>query len=154
MILGILSQAGLRRTAARAEVLSVLMQSRHPLAAAAVLEQLKHTDRVTVYRTLNTLAAKGLLHRVQGDDRVWRYALHKTGKAHDHAHGDESHRHVHFECDECGSVECIEDSPVTDDLMKKLRGSTKYAVRHADVTLHGTCQDCGTSQRPAKSKRA
>src|SRR5215475_10135934 len=93
----------LRRTPVRAGVLEVLARAARPLGAVDILEKLPpHTDAVTVYRTLNTLTRKEVLHRVRGEDRVWRYALGDP-------HATAAHQHPHFVCEECGKVECLKD---------------------------------------------
>jgi Fe2+ or Zn2+ uptake regulation protein len=121
-------------------VLSALRDAATPLDAADVLARLgRYTDRVTVYRTLKTLVESGILHSVQGEDRVRRYAFGPQS--------DEGHHHVHFACDQCGKVECLESAPIPDDLPKQLHVDRRYHVASADVTLHGTCPGCTTSKR-------
>src|SRR3954451_2644663 len=72
----LLKRSKLRRTPVRGGVLEILSKSSRPLGAVEILEKLPpHTDAVTVYRTLNTFTGKSVLHRVRGEDRVWRYAL-------------------------------------------------------------------------------
>ena len=117
------------------QVLRILDRAANPLSAAEIVEQFDDVDRVTIYRTVNTLAEKHIIHRIQGDDRVWRYAL-------GHAGHDNHHHHVHFACDECGTVECIESAPVPEDLSRQLNVDRRFHVSSADVTLHGTCPDC------------
>src|SRR5271170_2955284 len=71
-----LADLGLRRTPVRLAVLEILARETQPLSAPRILEQLPQgTDNVTLYRTLNTFTEKKLLHRVRGDDQVWRYGL-------------------------------------------------------------------------------
>jgi Fur family ferric uptake transcriptional regulator len=135
----LLQSAALRRTGTRMQVLEALQAAGQPVTAAEVLERLGQADRVTIYRTLNTLADKRIVHRVQGDDRVWRFAL---GASQQH-----EHHHVHFECDTCGTVECLESAPIPDDLSRTLKVDRRYRVSSADVTLHGTCPDCTDKRR-------
>ena len=125
---------GLRRTPVRLGVLDALAQARQPLSAQQILEHLPHgTDNVTLYRTLNTLTQKKLLHRVRGDDRVWRYGVGDRASHHEHAH---------FVCDECGTVQCLDDSPVPDSTTKKSGLGPGYRVEYSEVLVHGTCPDC------------
>src|SRR5689334_13821712 len=91
----LLKKAKLRRTPVRTGVLEVLARSSRPLGAVEILEKLPpHTDAVTVYRTLNTYRLKDVVHRVRGEDRVWRYAI-------GNAQATAAHRHPHFVCEDC-----------------------------------------------------
>ncbi|HEY7115389.1 MAG TPA: Fur family transcriptional regulator [Tepidisphaeraceae bacterium] len=138
--------AGLRRTPVRVAVLQRLAAARKPLAANDVIARLgPHTDAVTVYRTLNTLAEHNLLHRVRGEDGAWRYATTPPPATTAVPHGPDArpeHPHAHFVCDECGGVECLEELPVPPDLLRRNRLGRRYDVRCAEVVVHGTCPKC------------
>ena len=137
----VLRAAGLRRTPVRASVLEVLASARGPMAVPQIIEQLpEHTDAVTVYRTLNTFTRKRLVHRVHGEDRTWRYAL-STGNGPGPKQPN-AHQHPHFVCDECGTVECLEDSAIPKTLVPSLHVGARYAVRYPEVVLHGLCPKC------------
>jgi Fur family ferric uptake transcriptional regulator len=132
----LLLQAKLRRTPVRAGVLDVLAHAPRPLGAVEVLEKLPpHTDAVTVYRTLNTFTGKGIVHRVRGEDRVWRYAL---GDSHTPA----AHQHPHFVCESCGKVECLREATIPATFIASLTIAPKYTVHYPEVVLHGTCPRC------------
>jgi Fur family ferric uptake transcriptional regulator len=129
-------RAGLRRTPVRTGVLDILAQERQPLSAQQILEKLPEgTDNVTLYRTLQTFAEKKLVHRVRGDDQVWRYGI---GSARDATR----HEHAHFVCDECGTVECLDDAPAPREARKKYKMRNGYRVEYSEVLLHGTCREC------------
>jgi len=132
----LLRSAGLRRTPVRAGALEVLQKSSRPLGAVDILAKLPpNTDAVTVYRTLNTFTRKKLIHRVRGEDRVWRYAL-----------GDEQqtkqHHHPHFVCETCGKVECLKDAEIPSTFIQLLGVTPRYAVSYPEVVLHGQCPRC------------
>lgn len=134
----LLQKVDLRRTPVRLGVLQILERASHPLAVPQLLEQLPaETDAVTVYRTLNTFTRKKLVHRVRGDDRTWRYALGGVRTP-------VRHQHPHFVCDECGVVECLENSQIPSGLIKSLRLGHRYAVTYPEVVLHGVCPRCHT----------
>ncbi len=133
----LLKRAKLRRTPVRAGVLEILLKSARPLGAVEILEKLPpHTDAVTVYRTLNTFTGKNVLHRVRGEDRVWRYAL---GDPH---HDTGAHQHPHFVCEECGKVECLRDAEIPAGFVNSLGVAGEYRVRYPEVVLHGVCPRC------------
>ena len=145
-----LRDAGLRRTPVRLGVLEVLASSGgQPVAVPQLLEKLPtDTDAVTVYRTLNTFTRKRLVHRVRGEDRTWRYALSPhapPAEARGKVAAAESrppHGHPHFVCDGCGTVECLEKSPIPKDFVRSLRVGSRYDVRYPEVVLHGLCPRC------------
>lgn len=132
-----LRSAGLKRTPVRLSVLDLLADADTPLAAVQIMNALPaDTDSVTVYRTLNTLTDKNLLHRIRGDDRVWRYAVTDTQAT------TFRHDHAHFVCDSCGNVECLRDIPLPDKLMRQLIPTRQYRVTHSEVLVHGQCPRC------------
>lgn len=134
----LLRDAGLRRTPVRVAVLDRVASARQPLAAPEIIRRLgDEIDPVTVYRTLNTLAGHKLLHRVRGEDGAWRYAA--GGAAEDARH---DHPHAHFVCDSCGTVECLEQLPLPEDLVPPKTLGRRYDVSHAELVVHGTCPKC------------
>ena len=136
LVARLLKRCKLRRTPVRAGALDVLSKASRPLGAVEILEKLPpHTDAVTVYRTLNTFTGKRVLHRVRGEDRVWRYAL---GDAHETT----AHQHPHFVCEECGKVECLKGVEIPVSFVRTLGVSGAYAIRYPEVLLHGLCPKC------------
>jgi Fe2+ or Zn2+ uptake regulation protein len=131
----LLREAGLRRTPMRLNVLKIISADGQPLSAPQIMERFADKiDRVTLYRTVNTLTRKRLLHRVRGDDQIWRYGIgDRKGPRHEHAH---------FVCDECGTVECLSDTPAPQPAKRQgvRRG---YRVEYSELLVHGTCPDCG-----------
>src|SRR5262245_35435870 len=108
-----LKKIGLRRTPVRVGVIDLLSKSDRPISVPQIVGKLKGVDIVTVYRTLNTFVRKGLVHRVRGEDRSWRYA---ASPSEPHA----EHRHPHFVCEECGKVECLQKSVIPGDFVSTL----------------------------------
>ena len=133
----LLRGAALRRTPVRLGVLEVLAGAGGPLGVPQIIERLPdHTDAVTVYRTLNTFTRKKLVHRVHGEDRTWRYALSGSPLK------SPAHQHPHFVCDECGTVECLEQSQIPATFVRSLKVADGYDVHYPEVTLHGVCPRC------------
>jgi len=131
-----LRDAGLRRTPVRSAVLDLLAKASRPLGVPDMLGKLPHgTDVVTVYRTLNTFTRKKLVHRIQAEDRSWRYALGSSSIKMDH-------RHPHFVCDKCQNVECLSGAEIPKGLPRSMGVKSAYAITYSEVVLHGVCPRC------------
>lgn len=100
----ILASRGLRRTAARETVLGVLAARGRPQSHAELRRVIgSGVDRVTLYRTLETLQRAGLLHQIRGEDGVLRYGSHDPDSP--VCPGN----HPHFLCLGCGQMRCLVD---------------------------------------------
>jgi Fur family ferric uptake transcriptional regulator len=131
----ILHGVGLKRTPMRISILETLFHEKQPLSAPQILAKLaRGTDNVTLYRTLKTFTQRKLLHRVRGEDQVWRYRVGEVDAA--------GHEHAHIVCDECGTVECLPDARLPDKAAKKAGVRSGYNVAYSEVLVHGTCPDC------------
>ena len=84
-----LHQLGYRATPARLGILQTLEHAKRPLSASEIAQILPDVNEVTVYRTLEVFAKKGLL-RVGEKERVMRYS-----------YAARSHHH-HMVCEDCG----------------------------------------------------
>jgi Fur family transcriptional regulator, ferric uptake regulator len=132
----ILHQAGLRRTPVRTGVIEQLAKASRPISVADLVKELPAgTDVVTVYRTLSTLADKGLARRIRGEDRSWLFEI-SVGKT------ESEHVHAHFVCDSCGTVECLPDVSLPPMPKRSIKLDKNYTVHKQEVTLHGTCPKC------------
>jgi Fur family ferric uptake transcriptional regulator len=141
----IIKQAGLKSTASRLEVISVLVNHNDPLTHHDILKQLPDNfDRVTLYRVLDWLLQNGITHRVVGEDRVWRFQLngrHKTvfDKAPASNQKDlGQHSHAHFQCSDCGKIFCLEH------VYPKLSNTipADFDVDSVELNIKGKCANC------------
>lgn len=151
-----LREAGLRVTSVRLAILKMLTESRQAVNAQQVFDHAvaaagkgKKPDRVTVYRTLNSLVEAGLAHRVDPGDRVFRFSLtdHEGCTAEHHVH-----EHPHFVCDSCGTVECMQGAEVVLRTPSESAGPARSArqVKQQDVVLHGKCGKCADDAPPKR----
>lgn len=132
-----LASTGYRRGGGRNAVIELLDEQECALSAQEIEDALRERDRkvgrATVYRVLEELDGLGLLSRVEIGDGVTRYeSVFPDGIEHHH----------HFVCDNCGRLIPFVD----DDLERAIRRIARregFAVADHDVTLHGTCPDCG-----------
>ncbi|MCC5946515.1 MAG: transcriptional repressor [Bernardetiaceae bacterium] len=133
--LDLLKLHGLRKTPCRLAVLELFFRERAALSHQNIEQQTQNSnfDRVTIYRTLTTFEEKGILHRVPDLEGQAKYAL-CSEKCSEHAHHD---AHVHFKCQTCEKVLCMEDIPLPETAAPK-----GYQVKTASFLLEGLCAEC------------
>ena len=97
-------------TPLRIEVLDLLLKEEKAVSLATFEKKLKPHDRVTLYRTLKTFMSKGIIHEIKIAGEATNYALcEHTCKDSRH-----THQHVHFRCNQCQAVVCVEAVPNRD----------------------------------------
>jgi Fur family transcriptional regulator, ferric uptake regulator len=131
--LHILQSAHLRRTAPRIAVLDILLTAGVPLSCDQIAERIgpDSPNRVTVYRTIETLVAAGVVHQAYLQDRTWMYEL---------GHHCSKHQcHPHFTCIRCGNTSCLPgvEVPMPAEMVQG------YAISHQRVQWEGLCPGCG-----------
>lgn len=123
-----------RNTKHQQAVLKLLKNSAIALTADEIRDSLEHKiNKTTVYRMLERFIEAGKVHFVTGQDGKAYYALCKRCSQENEIH--EVHNHLHFQCENCGNVECIPET-VT---IPKLEG---YTVHEAQLLLIGVCKHC------------
>lgn len=122
---------GERATEARRRTLEVLLNAERPLSHAeieAAFARRDALDRVTLYRVLDWLVAKGLAHKIEGRDRVWRF----------NASADDSRGHAHFCCTHCSKIYCL--TGIKPAFVLSL--PPDFQLEEAELSLRGLCPDC------------
>jgi Fur family ferric uptake transcriptional regulator len=134
LVSDLFASKGLRRTAVRKTVLAVLTDRGRPLSHAELRRVIgAKVDRVTLYRTLETLHRAGLVHQVLGEDGVWRYCSHDPDTA--ACPGN----HPHFLCLGCGQMVCL-----ADQLLPHVKVPERYEVKGKQLVVFGFCDACKT----------
>ena len=127
-----LKQASLYCTEARVAILKVLSQAARPLRQDQIAEQLtdKTRNKVTIYRTLESLIHAGLVHRAFMQQRAWHFEM-----AH---HCTANQCHPHFTCLSCGQTHCLKEfsMPMAPKCYKG------FMIQHQQVRLEGLCPAC------------
>ncbi len=128
-----LKQAGLRLTPQRLAICAALAGNRtHPTAQALyeqVRRQFTSLSRATVYNTLQTLVAAGLVHEIgtAGDGRL-HYDADPTP-------------HVNLVCTRCHRVDDFAE-PLLGAVARSVAQGSGYDVRGARVVYYGLCARC------------
>jgi Fur family peroxide stress response transcriptional regulator len=126
-------RAGLRCTPQRYGVMEFLIRQPVHATADEIHRALNRNDpkisRATVYNSLRALIEAGLVREVIMEGVAARF----DGKV---------HRHHHFICDRCGSVEDIEWFDLPRSSQAAALGSR--TIREYQVVFNGICQKCGS----------
>ena len=95
----------IRNTQAKTEILNLLDSTESALSHSEIQEKLDGLcNRVTIYRVLERLEKEGKIHKIINVDGVINYA-----KCHHCEENKHSHNHLHFNCENCKLVTCIEN---------------------------------------------
>jgi len=139
----ILTLKNIRPTQARRQILELLYREACPLTAGEIiaLQKGKAADRVTIYRTLYTLAECGLVHQVQGLDGAWRFCAHPPAK-----HGCPGN-HPHFLCRECGRMICL-----TEQKLPWVEVPADVEVKGKQLVIYGSCSSCARKKKRGNRK--
>lgn len=124
---------GLRKTPARIAILEIFQKSSTPLDAEGIYSALEtrdiKTDKVTVYRTLNTLTDFNVLRKVEFQEGKFRYELASLP------------HHHHLICTKCGKVEDIKECGM-EDVEEKLQKRTSFVIKQHNAEFFGVCASC------------
>lgn len=130
----LLEKSGLKKTQGRIAILSLLLNEDKPNTQQEIKEKLQdiHINEVTIYRALEAFEKAGMIHRVEGIDKIWRFAISINASS--------RNAHPHFICTTCGEIECLTDIKIPELLP---RGSG-YKIKEREMLLKGICQHCAT----------
>jgi Fur family ferric uptake transcriptional regulator len=121
-----------RNTQAKKTILEIVNQSSTALTHLEIQKQTNELcDRVTVYRVLNRLVDEGLVHKIIDLNGVVNFASCKSSCNHKH-----THNHVHFSCNSCSEITCVENVVPTFELPEG------YQIEQVNITVSGICKKC------------
>lgn len=123
--LGVLRERGYRVTKARERVVAVLASQDQPSTIQA-LARVVAADEASVYRTIETLRAEGLIEEIALPGEKPKFSLQ-------HGH------HHHIVCTDCGIVVHIPCHGIAVPL--KVNAHFADIERH-EVTYYGRCKAC------------
>jgi Fur family transcriptional regulator, ferric uptake regulator len=133
-----LDQFGLRSTGSRQAVLAAFQKAGYALSQGDIEQALSNEfDRVTIYRTLKSFLASGLLHKVLDDQGSIKYALcHDMCHQETHTH---QHDHVHFKCTQCGQTTCLETVHIPQIILPEY-----FVKQESNLLIQGVCRGCNS----------
>jgi Fur family ferric uptake transcriptional regulator len=133
----VLKQEGLKYTKHRASIMKVLTESDQPIAAEQVFLMLQgkgdNANLSTVYRTLESLAEKGLVIKNSiGSDTKALYEINRM-----------EHKH-HLICMGCKKMLLVDGCPF-DEYEKMLQSKMGFDVTGHKLEIYGYCEKCRRS---------
>jgi len=128
----LLDSVKLRRTGPRRTVLEVLMDAKNPQTVDEIMTAMSKgcANKVTVYRTLESMAAAGLVHRAFVHKRAEHFELADRCT--------DAQCHPHFTCVSCGATNCV--AGVSIPLVKRMEKG--FVIHRQQVYLEGLCPRC------------
>lgn len=128
----ILDEVSLRKTKPRIAVISVLLDADKPLTQEMITHRLKENkpNKVTIYRMLESVVEKGIVHKAYVGKRQWHYELANNCSEHQ--------CHPHFTCSRCKRTSCLTRLKIP---MAK-SPFEGFVIEHQQVRLEGLCPNC------------
>lgn len=121
----------------RAIVDTIIVNKGKHLTAEEIYDEVKiacpEIGLATVYRTILLLEEMGIVYKLDLNDGCSRYEL---------AHINETHRHHHLVCNNCGKVIEVEDD-LLEDLELQIEKVYKFKILDHSVKFFGVCDCCG-----------
>ena len=132
----LLDSVKLKRTGPRRTILEALLSANRPQTADEIISIIGKAspNKVTVYRTLDSLVSAGLLHRAFVDQRSTHYEM--ADKCSD------SRCHPHFVCTDCGQTQCLPEVSVP----MATSPPVGFVIHRQQVKLQGLCPKCNQAK--------
>lgn len=120
-----------RKTKSVSLLLDMFQRSEHALSVVQLVDNTKEEmNKTTVYRILDRLEKEGVVHSFLGKGGLKWYA--KCFDCNSHNHSD---LHPHFQCDKCGTIECLPmEIPIPNVSDRK--------IKSVEIMLQGICPNC------------
>ncbi|RXG13240.1 Fur family transcriptional regulator [Leeuwenhoekiella aestuarii] len=122
----------MRNTVARDAILEIINTTDEALSQSDVQAKLPEglCNRVTIYRVLDRLVDEHLAHKITNIDGVIKYANCQSCTT------KHKHNHLHFNCERCNTVTCIEA------VEPSFKLPANYEVKNVNFLVSGICPDC------------
>ncbi len=122
-----------KKTASRVAIIQALQSSPIPLSEQEIKNIMGELyNRITFFRTVQTLEESGIIHRIVVDNTLVKYALNNYEKMNTH-----QANHVHFYCIKCKSLICMENIQTQNYILPE-----GYSSIQCDVVIKGICKKC------------
>tara|TARA_B100000524_G_scaffold152844_1_gene77477 strand:+ start:1226 stop:1639 length:414 start_codon:yes stop_codon:yes gene_type:complete len=128
----ILKKRNLKATSNRLNLLTKIQNNGSAMSYSNIQSTMQPIDRVTLYRTIEKLKEKGIIHTAFQSNNEIYYAICGMDCS------SENHidNHIHFKCLKCETVTC-------EDVLNSLNISLpKHEIHNISVNVKGICEVC------------
>ena len=121
----------IRRTKSVEALLNEFNKSSSAISAKKLIESLgSDFNKTTIYRVLDKLEDDGVLHSFLGRNGLKWYA-----KCNDCSSNNHSDLHLHFQCLDCGKVDCLAVSVILPKIPNR-------KIEVSQLLIQGKCETC------------
>lgn len=128
----LLRSRSLKATVHRVDLLVNMNAHKSAIPFSGIQKIMPNMDRVTLYRTMDALVKKGIIHQAYREESERYYALCGAGCDTEH----HNHEHLHFKCNICEEVTCQQ-------LSQKINIElADYDIHQISMNASGVCPNC------------
>lgn len=130
----LLESKGLKKTPGRIAILSLLIGEKKPVTHQEIKDKLCDVkiNEATIYRALEAFEEAGIIHKIDGIDKISRFAISKG------ISDPTENEHPHFICTLCGEIECLTELKIP-ELTPNKEG---YEIKEREMFIKGLCKNC------------
>ena len=142
----LLDDRGIDPTPNRLRVMEVIGNNSSPIGAREILTTVSRNaqiNRVTVYRILELLVENGVVQQMSGWGRGLVYGM---------AESKNHPAHPHFQCKNCGTLQCLQPVNLHVDI-KDIDRSFVGEINGVEVRLSGICRNCLSKKKRRRTKK-
>lgn len=127
-----MNSVSIKNTPARTAINDFLSTSDTPVDVDQIIRYLRsqklNTNKVTVYRNIDSMLENGTINRLEFGEGKFRYEIVKN-------------HHHHLICTNCGKIEDIEID-LTKEFEKEILKKKKFLVKSHSLEFFGLCKSC------------
>ena len=128
----LLQKRKLKATNIRISLLNKMGEHGSAISYSAIKKALNPINRVTLYRTIESLKEKGIIHKAFQENSEVYYAICGNTCGENHHH----HEHVHFKCLKCNTISCEKLDQILEFSL------SDFIVNKISINLEGVCKFC------------
>lgn len=128
-----LNEFGLRSTPVRELIYSVIAKADTAYSLTELETELETVDKSSISRNLHLFLEMGLIHQIQDDSGIAKYALSQNSD------GMHLQNHAHFYCHKCEKTICLDQLSLD---LSNIPLPEGFSAEGYSLLLKGTCPDC------------